>query len=68
MTKRLIDVNDEVLAQASQVLGARTMKDTVNQALAEVVRLALRRAHAERLTAMDGLDLGDEEVMAEAWR
>lgn len=44
------------------------MKDTVNRALVEVVRLAERRAHADRLERMDGLDLDDDAVMADAWR
>jgi Arc/MetJ family transcription regulator len=38
MTKTLIDVDDEALAQACQILGTATKKDTVNTALREVVR------------------------------
>lgn len=56
------------IARAREVLGAATMKDTVNRALVEVVRLAERRAHADRLERMDGLDLDDDAVMADAWR
>lgn len=68
MTKRLIDVDDTLLEQARSALGTRTMKDTVNHALDEVVRGQMRRRHAERLLAMDGLDLADEGVMSRAWR
>ncbi len=68
VTKRLIDVDDTLLEQASGVLRTRTMKDTVNQALGEVVRSELRRRHADRLVAMDGLEIDDSEVMAGAWR
>jgi Arc/MetJ family transcription regulator len=68
MTKKLIDIDEDTLAQATQVLGAATMKDTVNRALLEVVLLAERRAHAERLTSMQGLDLDDDQIMAGAWR
>lgn len=68
MTKKLIDINDDRLAEASEVLGAVTMKDTVNGALHEVVQLARRREHARRLLTMDGLDLDDDAVMAKAWR
>jgi len=68
VTKKLIDVDEVSLAQASQILGADTMKDTVNRALREVIHLARRRAHAQRLASMDGLDLDDNSVMAEAWR
>ncbi|GEM_PF-377873 len=68
MTKRLIDIDDDTLAQATDILGAVTMKDTVNRALLEVVLLAERRSHADRLASMDGLDLDDEQIMAGAWR
>lgn len=68
MTKKLVDIDEDTLTAAREILGADTMKDTVNQALAEVVRLARRRAHAQRLASMDGLDLDDEAVMADAWR
>lgn len=68
MAKKLIDVDEAALGRAREVLGAATMKDTVNGALAEVVRLAERRSHAHRLATMDGLDLDDEQVMTGAWR
>lgn len=68
MTKRLIDVDDGDLARAREILGASTMKETVNRALAEVVELAERRAHAQRLATMEGLDLADDAVMDDAWR
>jgi Arc/MetJ family transcription regulator len=68
MTKKLIDIDEDTLAQATEILGAVTMKDTVNRALLEVVLLAERRAYADRLTSMRGLDLDDERIMAGAWR
>lgn len=45
MTKMLIDVDDEALAEASELLGTRTKKDTVNTALRETAQ-HLRRARA----------------------
>jgi Arc/MetJ family transcription regulator len=68
MTKKLIDIDEDALAQATQILGADTMKEAVNRALAEVVLLAERRAHADRLASMDGLDLDNDGIMAGAWR
>lgn len=68
MTKKLIDIDEHNLSRVSEILGAHTMKETVNQALTEVIRLAERRAHARRLADMDGLDLDDGAVMADAWR
>jgi Arc/MetJ family transcription regulator len=38
MGKTLIDVDEELLAQARLILGTDTKKDTVNSALREVVR------------------------------
>jgi Arc/MetJ family transcription regulator len=68
MSKRLVDIDDDLLAEATRVLGASTMKETVNGALAELVAAERRRRHADRLEAMDGLDLDDPDVMAGAWR
>ncbi|TDO44673.1 Arc/MetJ family transcription regulator [Kribbella sp. VKM Ac-2527] len=68
MTKTLIDVDDALLAKAAEALGTKTKKDTVNTALAEVLRV--RAAHQFLLSARDGLydDLHDAEVMKGAWR
>lgn len=68
MTKRLVDIDDELLAEATDILGAATMKEAVNRALEEVVLATRRRQHADRLSAMRGLDLDDPDVMAGAWR
>jgi Arc/MetJ family transcription regulator len=68
MSKRLVDIDDGLLDEATQVLGASTMKETVNRALEEVVLASRRRRHAARLTAMEGLDLDDPDVMSGAWR
>lgn len=68
MGKRLVDIDDRLLEEAQQILGAATMKDTVNRSLAEVVRADLRRRHAARLVAMDGLELDDPTAMDGAWR
>ncbi len=68
MSKRLVDIDDDLLERATSVLGASTMKEAVNRSLREVVRLDLRRRHAERLAQSQGLDIGDPEIMARAWR
>lgn len=68
MTKRLVDIDDELLEAVTAILGEPTMKATVNRALQTCVDLEVRRRHAERLLTMDGLDLDDPEAMAGAWR
>jgi Arc/MetJ family transcription regulator len=67
MSKRLVDIDDELLDEATAILGASTMKEAVNRSLEEVVLAARRRRHADRLSDMHGLDLADPEVMAGAW-
>lgn len=70
MTKRLVDIDDEVLEAARHTLGTVTLKDTVNTALRESVRSGRRRAvsHVDlRAFAAAAEDLGDPDVMAKAW-
>jgi len=67
MTKRLVDIADEKLNRAQEILGEATLKGTVNAALDEVIALERRRRLIERLTSQ-GIDLADDEVMREAWR
>lgn len=66
--KRLVDIDDDLLAEASSILGTSTMKDAVNRSLASVIDADRRRRHAERLATMEGLDLDDPDVMSGAWR
>lgn len=68
MAKTLIDVNEEYLAAAQEVLHTETKKDTVNAALREVAALAARRRDLQRLESGGLPDLEDEEVMRGAWR
>ncbi len=68
MSKRLVDIDDDLLEEATRLLGARTMKEAVNRSLETVVLLARRRSHADRLERMRGLDLDDPKVMSGAWR
>ena len=70
MTKRLVDIDDDLLEQARLRLGTTTLKDTVNTALQETVKAARRAAitHDDlRAFAEAARDLGDPEVMAKAW-
>lgn len=70
MTKRLVDIDDEVLEAARHTLGTTTLKDTVNAALRESVRSGRRRAVSLddlRAFAAAAEDLGDPDVMAKAW-
>lgn len=68
MAKTLIDVDEEYLAEAQEVLRTETKKDTVNAALRAVASLAARRRDLERLMTGGLPDLLDEQVMRGAWQ
>jgi Arc/MetJ family transcription regulator len=70
MTKRLVDIDDEILEEARRILGTTTLKDTVNKSLRSIVQ-ADRRSQVTRedLKRVGELliDLGDPDIMAKAW-
>ena len=68
MAKTLIDIDEEYLVAAQQVLGTATKKDTVNAALREVTALAARRRDLQRFTSHGLPDLDHEDVMRAAWQ
>lgn len=57
MSKVLVDVDDEALADAAKVFGTTTKKDTVNTALREATRRIQRARALDRLGEM--ADEGD---------
>lgn len=70
MTKRLVDIDDEVLDEARRALGTTTLKDTVNQSLRTAVQSARRGTITpEDLQRVGELlvDLRNPEIMAKAW-
>ncbi len=68
MTKRLIDIDDDLLEEVRSLIGASTMKEAVNGALQHVVDFDLRLRHVRRLLTLEGTDLADEQLMRDAWR
>src|SRR5437868_10121929 len=69
VTKRLIDVDDDKLAAARELLGTSTTKATVNGAFDEVIALAKRREALLNVRAAAGSDdLADDERRRGAWR
>ncbi len=64
MTKRLVDIDDEVLGAAKAQLGTATLKDTVNEALRRAA--AGRDARVRR--ALDVLAASDLDDRSDAWR
>ena len=68
MAKTLVDIDEDWLRQAQEVLETRTKRDTVNEALHQVVAQAARRRDVERLRSGALPDLADPLVSASAWR
>ena len=63
MRKTSVDVDDHLIEQARNLLGATSIEETIERALLKVVR----REEIRSLAQMDGLDLSNELVMVEAW-
>jgi len=68
VAKTTLEVDDAKVEAAKQVLGTRTLRDTVDRALDSVLAADTRRRTIERLRRMEGLDLDKPEVMDAAWR
>ena len=64
MAKRLVDIDEKVLAAARAELGTRTLKDTVNEALRRAAPMRDRRV-ATALRTLARARLLDR---SEAWR
>lgn len=67
MARTVIDINDESLRAAAEVLGTSTKVETVNRALAEVAARSARLAFLDHLDTA-AADLADPEVMRHAWQ
>jgi Arc/MetJ family transcription regulator len=69
MTRKIrAAIDQELFEEARRILGTRTMQETIEKALREVVRRQAQKQEVRALSAMKGLDLADGEVMAGAWR
>lgn len=68
MSTTQIELDQDLLAKAAEILGTATKKDTVNEALRRVVLGELRRRHVDELAAGALPDLADADIMASAWR
>lgn len=56
MTKRLVEIDDGLLARARAVAGTDTIKATVETALQSLVDRDTALAHVARLRSLDALD------------
>jgi Arc/MetJ family transcription regulator len=68
VAKRLIDLDDELLAEAQRQLGTTGVTDTVRTALAQVTAAAARARQVTWLTEGGMARLADPDQRAEVWR
>ena len=68
MRKTSVDIDDHLIDQVRSVLGTSSIKETIDSALREVLRIDARRQEIRALAGMDGMDLADKNTMAKAWR
>jgi len=66
--KTSFEIDTAKVDAAREILGTKTLTDTIDAALAEVVKLQQRRELIELLFDSDALALDDPEVMRGAWR
>jgi len=68
VARTLIDVDEAALAAATQVLGTRTKRDTINQALREVGRQAVRATMLDRFGDDPDYWRDEQASRDRAWR
>ncbi len=66
--KTSFEIDTEKVAAAKEILGTKTLTDTVDAALSEVVKSRQRKALVELLFRPGALELDDPEAMSGAWR
>jgi len=66
--KTSVEINEELLAAVQRALSTATIKDTIEEAFREVLRVEARREEVAALAAMSALDLSNSSLMAGAWR
>ena len=68
MTKRLIDLDDELLARARRELGTNGVSDTVRLALQQAAAAAARARQVAWLTTGGMAEMTGPEARATVWR
>ncbi|HVF59288.1 MAG TPA: hypothetical protein VNJ70_05695 [Thermoanaerobaculia bacterium] len=66
--KTSVEINEDLLHEVQRVLSTATIKDTIEEAFREVLRVEARREEVDALSAMRGMDLANRRVMSRAWR
>jgi len=65
--KTSFEIDTEKVDAAKELLGTKTLTETVDAALAEVIKVRQRKTLVELLFRPGALDLDDPDVMSGAW-
>jgi len=63
-----LEIDDGKFSQVREILGTRTLRETVDRLFDEVITREARIQSIAQLRNMDGLDLDKPAVMDKAWR
>ncbi len=66
--KTSFEIDPAKVEAAREILGTKTLTDTVDAALSEVVKVRQRKTLLELLFRPGALALDDPETMSRAWR
>jgi len=66
--KTSFEIDRAKVTAAKEILGTKTLTDTVDAALSEVVKRRQRQELLKLLSTPGALGLDDADVMAAAWR
>lgn len=66
--KTSFEIDSAKVDAAKEILGTKTLTETVDAALSEVVKLRQRKTLVELLFRPGALELDDPEAMSGAWR
>jgi hypothetical protein len=66
--KTSFEIDTVKVAAAKDILGTKTLTDTVDAALSEVLKLKQRRDLLKLLSTPGTLELDNPDIMAGAWR
>jgi Arc/MetJ family transcription regulator len=65
MRRTTLDIDEDMLSRAREILGTQGIKDTVDEALREIVRIEAGKRLIARYK--DNSDFANPEIMARAW-
>jgi Arc/MetJ family transcription regulator len=65
MRRTTLDIDEDMLSKARRILGTRGVKDTVDEALREIVRIEAGRRLIARYKENE--DFSNPEIMRHAW-